>query len=150
MDAIAELSADHRQLEQWFDEFLSTSNMWREWQLAQQICKTIRVHVALGRTLFYPAFEKATGDEIHARELMTEDEAIDALIEEIERAGPTEEAFFAKIYVLYEMFKHHILQEEKARGVFSLARDSTLDLEGLGAQLEARKLQLRRAESALD
>jgi hypothetical protein len=135
-------------VEQYFEEFKTTNNLWREEELAQEICRAIRMHASMDLNLFYPAFEKATGDAAHTRQMIAEDEALDALIDEIERAGPTEDAFFAKIHVLCEMFMHHVQVEEKARGVFSIARNSELDLNRLGDELTAHRHHMESAQHA--
>jgi hypothetical protein len=144
-DAIAVLTADHRQLEHWFSEFQSTKSLLREEELAYEICAAIRIHMELDQEIFYPAVLEATHQEYRHEQAMGEHDAMRDLITEIERTGPTEDMFFAKVHVLCEMFSQHVNQEEKSRGVFFEACHSTLDLDMLGGSIVKRKSQLLRA-----
>ncbi len=55
-DAIALLKADHRQVEQLFEQFQSTRSDSRKQSLAQQVCQALKVHTQLEEEIFYPAF----------------------------------------------------------------------------------------------
>jgi hypothetical protein len=149
-NAITVLTADHRQVQQWFTEFQSTGSLVREESLALDICRAIRVHAEIDEDIFYPAFLEATHEQYKHQEAMREHEAMRDLIGEIERAGPTEDMFFAKVHVLCEMFTHHVKEEEKQRGIFFTAQHSALDLEALGSSIQARKSQLVEANSFLE
>jgi hemerythrin superfamily protein len=144
-DAIAVLTADHRQVQQWFTEFQSNNSLLREEALAHDICSAIRVHTELDEEIFYPAFLEATHEQYKHLEAMREHQAMRDLISEIEHAGPTEDMFFAKVHVLCDMFTHHVQEEEKARGIFYDAQHSALDLDALGGTIQARKSQLLAA-----
>jgi hemerythrin superfamily protein len=146
-DAIALLTADHRRVQQWFNEFQSNDSLLGEQNLAQEICNAIRVHADIDEQVFYPAFLKATHEEYKHQQAMREHEAMRDLIAEIEHAGPTEDMFFAKVHVLCDMFSQHVRQEEKARGIFFEAQHSALDLAALGHSIQARKSQLLAANS---
>ena len=65
------------------------------------------------------------------------------LIAEIEAFGPEDEYFDAKVKVLSEMIKHHVKEEEQRGGMFAKARESDMDLEALGEQIESRKAELQ-------
>src|SRR3569832_1594304 len=43
-DAIALLKADHRQVEEWFEQFEKARSDDRKQELATQICKALKVH----------------------------------------------------------------------------------------------------------
>jgi hypothetical protein len=145
-DAIAVLTADHRQVQQWFTEFQSTNSLPREETLALDICNAIRVHADIDEEIFYPAFLEATREQYKHQEAMREHEAMRDLIKEIEHAGPTEDMFFAKVHVLCDLFTHHVAEEEKARGIFFDAQHSALDLDALGGTIQARKSELLEAD----
>jgi hypothetical protein len=72
------------------------------------------------------------------------------LIEQIEASGPDDEYFDSKVKVLSEMIKHHVKEEEQPGGMFAEARDSDMDLEELGRQMEARKAELMGEDASED
>ena len=77
-----------------------------------------RVHLDIDRNVFYPAL-RAGDEDYTARRCLADHEHISQLLDEIEHAGPTEDAFFAKIHLLCELFREHVQAEEKPRGVFA-------------------------------
>jgi hemerythrin superfamily protein len=141
-DAIALLKADHRQVEQWFEQFESTRSDDRKHKLAQQICQALKVHTEIEEEIFYPAFLQATEDKDMHHEAEVEHGGAKKLIAEIEASGPQDDYYDAKVKVLSEMIKHHVKEEEQRGGMFAEARDSKMDLKALGEQLAARKSEL--------
>lgn len=141
-DAISLLKSDHRQVEQWFEQFESARADGRKKDLAQKICQSLKVHTQIEHEIFYPAFLEATGEEDIHHEAEVEHAGAKKLIAEIEPSGPGDEYFDAKVKVLSEMIKHHVNEEEKRGGMFARARKSSMDLQSLGEQLAARKAQL--------
>jgi hypothetical protein len=141
-DAIALLKADHRQVEDWFEQFEKTRSDERKQQLASQICKALEVHTMIEEGIFYPAFLEATEEEDLHHEAAIEHNGAKKLIAEIEASGPEDEYYDARVKVLSEMIKHHVKEEEQRDGMFAKARQSEMDLEQLGEQLAARKAQL--------
>jgi hemerythrin superfamily protein len=141
-DAIDVLKADHRQVEEWFEQFESTRSDSRKQLLADQICQALRVHTQIEHEIFYPAFLAATGDEDIHHEAEIEHEGAKRLIADIEASGPNDDYYGARVTVLSEMIKHHVNEEERRDGMFSKARKADMDLVGLGQQLEARKSEL--------
>jgi hemerythrin superfamily protein len=147
-NAIAVLTADHRQVQEWFTEFQSSHSLMREETLALDICNAIRMHAEIDEEIFYPAFLEATHEDYKHHLAMEEHQAMRELIDEIEHAGPTEDVFFAKVHVLCDMFTHHVKEEEKSRGIFFEVQQSPLDLDALGHTIQARKSQLMNASIA--
>jgi hemerythrin superfamily protein len=141
-DAISLLKADHRQVEQWFDQFESTRSDSRKQELARRICQALEVHTQIEHEIFYPAFLEATDEEDIHHEAEVEHNAAKKLIAEIKASGPDDDYYDAKVTVLSEMIKHHVNEEEKRDGMFAKARQSDMDLQGLGEQLASRKAQL--------
>src|SRR3981081_2663131 len=141
-DAIALLKADHRQVEQWFEQFESTRSDDRKQRLAQQCCQALKVHTQIEEEIFYPAFLEATEEEEIHHEAEVEHNGAKRLIAEIEASGPDDDYYDAKVKVLSEMIKHHVKEEEKRDGMFAKARKSGMDLEALGEQLATRKAEL--------
>jgi len=141
-DAIALLKADHRQVEEWFEQFEKARSAERKQMLANNICQALRVHTQIEEEIFYPAFYEATEDKDLHHEAIVEHDGAKKLIAEIEQSSPSDDYFDAKLSVLSEMIKHHVKEEEKRGGMFTEARGSTLDLVDLGEQLAARKHEL--------
>src|SRR3954471_4473134 len=128
-DAIALLKADHRQVEEWFEQFEKARDDDRRQKLATNICNALKVHTQIEEEIFYPAFLDATEDEDIHHEAEVEHDGAKKLIAEIEASSPDDEYFDAKVAVLSEMIKHHVREEEKSDGMFGMARKSEMDLD---------------------
>ena len=144
-DAIAVLKADHRDVEDAFEQFKKARDDDRRQELATQICNALKVHTTIEEEIFYPAFLAATGDTDLHHEAEVEHDGAKKLIAEIEASSPADEYFKAKVSVLSEMIKHHVNEEEKRGGMFSEARHADMDLVALGEQLTARKAELEES-----
>jgi hypothetical protein len=99
----------------------------------------LRAHTTIEEEIFYPAFLEATDDKDLHHEAAVEHDGAKKLIAEIEAATPDDEYFDARVTVLSEMIKHHVKEEEQRGGMFAEARDSNMDLDELGRQLQQRK-----------
>lgn len=141
-DAIALLKTDHRQVEQWFDEFEGARSETRKQDLANKICAALKTHTTIEEEVFYPAFLESTGEEDIHHEAAVEHNGAKRLIAEIEGSNPGDDYFDAKVKVLSEMIEHHVKEEEKRGGMFAKARESDMDLSALGEALAARKAQI--------
>jgi hemerythrin superfamily protein len=146
-DAIALLKADHREVEEMFEQFEKSRKDGKKAELAQRICKALRIHTAIEESVFYPAFLEATDEEDIHHEAEVEHAGAKHLMAEIEESGPDDEYFDAKVKVLSEMIKHHVREEEKRDGMFAKAKSSGMDLAALGEQMQERKDELE-AEGA--
>ena len=145
-DAIALLKADHRQVEGWFSQFEKTRSPERKLELAQNICKALKVHTEIEEEIFYPAFLEATDDKDMHHEAEVEHDGAKKLIAVIEGSSPSDDYYDARVKVLSEMIKHHVKEEEQRDGMFAEARKSDMDLNALGEQLAARKAELMGVE----
>ena len=141
-DAIALLKADHHQVREWFEEFQSARSSARKQVLAGQICEALKVHTQVEEELFYPAFLAATGEVAIHHEAEVEHNGAKRLIDEIGSSAAQDDYFDAKVTVLAEMIRHHVNEEEKRDGMFAKARQSDMDLAGLGQRLASRKAEL--------
>jgi hemerythrin superfamily protein len=141
-DAIALLKADHRQVEEWFEQFEKARDDGRKQDLATRICNALTVHATIEEEIFYPAFLEATEDKDLHHEAEIEHEGAKELIAKIEASSPDDDYFDSKVKVLSEMIKHHVKEEERPDGMFAEARKSDMDLDALGEQLAQRKAEL--------
>jgi hemerythrin superfamily protein len=143
LDAVALLKADHRQVEQWFEEFESARSAEKKKHLAANICAALTVHTKIEEEIFYPAFLSATKDKDIHHEAIIEHDGAKKLIAEIKASDPSDDYFDAKVSVLAEMIKHHVKEEEQKDGMFAEAKASKkLDVQALGSELARRKAEL--------
>ncbi len=143
-DAIALLKADHRKVEGLFAKFESARSAEQKQRLAAEICAELTVHTIIEEEIFYPACREKIKDDDLLDEAFVEHDGAKVLVAEIEAGSPTAEFYEAKVSVLSEMIKHHVKEEEKrSEGLFAKARAAGVDMDALGAQMAARKEQLK-------
>ncbi|MEX0807246.1 MAG: hemerythrin domain-containing protein [Dongiaceae bacterium] len=142
MDAIALLKADHRKVEDLFEKFERAKGAERKKALATQICTELTVHTRIEEEIFYPACKNEVEDDL-LDEAYVEHDGAKVLIAEIEASEPDDHFYDAKVKVLSEMIKHHVKEEEKrSEGMFAQAKEAGVDVDALGAQMDARKKEL--------
>lgn len=139
MDAIAMLKADHRKVEEIFEQFEKATSKAKKQQLAEQACLELKVHTVIEEEIFYPACKGAIEEDL-LKEAYVEHDGAKQLINEIEAGSPDEDFYDAKVKVLSEMIEHHVKEEEKrSEGMFSQARAAGLDMDALADAMRARK-----------
>ena len=138
MDAIELLKADHRQVEEWFEEFENTTAPSKKQKLADNICTALKVHTQIEEEIFYPACREAGIEDDMMDEADIEHDGAKKLIAEIEAGKPGDDHYDARVKVLSEMIKHHVKEEEQRDGMFAKAKIADLDLDALGEELKAR------------
>lgn len=141
-DAIALLKADHRKVEDLFEQFEKARSANQKQKLAHEICTELKIHTMIEEEIFYPAFrgkiEDATLDEAYV-----EHDGAKVLVNDIEAGSPDDDYFDAKVTVLSEEIKHHVREEERASdGMFAQCRKTDVDLVELCDRLMARKQEL--------
>jgi hypothetical protein len=141
-DAIALLKADHRAVEELFAKFEKASGDGRKQTLAEEICLELSVHAQIEEEIFYPACEGKVDEDL-LKESYVEHDGAKVLIAEIINGAPSDEFYDAKVKVLQEEIEHHVEEEEKRmEGLFAQARKAGLDMDVLGDELAARKMEL--------
>ena len=142
IDAVALLKADHRKVEDLFEQFEKARSKDRKEALAHEICTELKVHAMIEEKVFYPACRGEIEEDL-IDEAIVEHDGAKVLINEIEAGGPDEEFYDAKVKVLSEMIEHHVKEEEqRVEGMFSQARKAGLPMDDLGARMLAMKEQL--------
>jgi len=142
MDAVALLKADHRNVEDLFEQFEAAKGKAGKAKLAKTICTELIVHTMIEEEIFYPACQGEVEDNV-VEEAYVEHDGAKILISEILAAEPSADFFDAKVKVLSEMIKHHVKEEERrAEGMFAQAKAAGLDMDGLGGALMERKKAL--------
>jgi hemerythrin superfamily protein len=142
MDAIALLKADHRRVEELFEQFEKASGDGRKEKLAREICRELIVHSKIEEEIFYPACDGEIEDDL-LKEAYVEHDAAKVLIAEIEKGEASDEFYEAKVKVLQEEIEHHVKEEERRMdGMFSQAKKAGLDMDALGEEMAQRKAEL--------
>lgn len=142
-NAIAMLTADHREVEELFEQFekLTDRAKARKKKIADQICTALTVHTQIEEEIFYPSVREEIGE---AADLLDEAEVEHAsakdLVMQIQEMDPDDELYDAKVKVLSEQIAHHVEEEEKE--LFPKVKKSELDLDALGEEMAMRKDEL--------
>lgn len=140
VNALDLLEQDHREVEQMFDEFDELEGDEGKEELAQKICMALTVHAQIEEEIFYPAARKATGDNDLIDEAAVEHASAKRLVAEIEEMEVGEDLFDAKVKVLGEQIKHHIMEEEEE--LFPELENAKAEMDAIGAQMAKRKAEL--------
>lgn len=141
-DAIALLKADHRKVDELFDQFEATKAATKKQQIARQICTELKIHTSIEEEIFYPAFRGKIEDDT-LDEAYVEHDGAKVLINDIEAGSAEDDFYAAKVKVLSEEIKHHVHEEEMpSEGMFAQCRKTDVDLVALRDQMMARKEEL--------
>jgi len=142
-DAIALLKADHRKVEELFEQFEATKSPAKQQTIATQICTELIIHTMIEEEIFYPALRGKIEDDT-LDEAYVEHDGAKLLIAQIVAGTPDEDFYEAKVTVLSEEIKHHVKEEEMPKeGMFAQARATDVDLGALRKQIADRKEALK-------
>jgi hemerythrin superfamily protein len=144
-DATTLLRADHKLVDELFDEYEKARSTSKKKQLVAQICTELSVHAQVEEEIFYPAVKRALKDKELVPEATVEHATLKDLIAQVEGVEPEGEMFDAKIKVLAEYVKHHVKEEQNE--MFPKAKATNLDMLALGDKLAERKAELLAARS---
>lgn len=143
-DAIRLLTADHQEVKALFKQYEQLVDDDAEGEerqlLAERICDLLTVHATIEEEIFYPAARASLDDEDLLDEAEVEHASAKDLIAQIKATSPEDELYDAKVTVLGEYIDHHVEEEEGE--MFPKCKKSEMDLDELGAQLQARKADL--------
>ncbi|RVT90362.1 hemerythrin domain-containing protein [Sphingomonas crocodyli] len=141
-DAIALLKADHRKVEDLFEQFEKARGGSRKQKIAHEICVELKIHTMIEEEIFYPAFRGKIEDDI-LDEAYVEHDGAKVLINDIEASSPDAAYYDAKVKVLSEEIKHHVHEEEMpSEGMFAQCRQTDVDLVALRDQMAQLKEEL--------
>jgi len=139
-DAIAILTADHKKVKALFkqyDDLKEDGGTEEKAALAAQICVELTVHAQAEEEIFYPAVRESIEDDDLMDEAEVEHASAKDLIAQLGEADPEDDLFDAKVKVLGEYIDHHVKEEEGE--MFPKAKKAKVDMDALGAEIEARK-----------
>src|SRR4051812_16714667 len=83
-NAVTLLKADHRQVEEMFEQFEKARSEEKKAALAANICSALKAHTTIEEEIFYPAFLEQAGEEDIHHEAIVEHNGAKKLIAEIE------------------------------------------------------------------
>jgi len=115
MDAITELKADHKTVEDLFKRFEKAGGGAHAAQrdIVERIIKELSIHAAVEEQVFYPAVSReveGVADEV--LESLEEHHIVKWVLSELDGMDPDDERFQAKVTVLIENVRHHVKEEE--------------------------------------
>lgn len=130
-NAVTLLTADHRKVEQLFEQYNDTS----DFDVAQQICQEITLHAEVEEAIVYPVLARIDRD----LEQEAEDEHAEAkrLIAEIQQVGDSD-ATPDLVATLQAAIEHHV-SEEESQAFPKLEEQAGDQLDDMGRQIEERK-----------
>lgn len=136
-DACTLLDDDHNEVARMFAQYKAAHDASKQELIASRICQELLVHMQIEEEIFYPAFQKATGDQQLLADANKEHAQARELIASIQAARHD-----AKLMLeLEDAIQHHVNDEREK--MFPKARKTQgLDLMALAQQLEARKSEL--------
>ena len=149
-DAVALLTADHRAVEQLFDQYAGTDDPTQKSELARRICVELTVHSMLEEELFYPACREAGVEDDALDEAQVEHDSVKLFVGDLRNHSVRAPFYDAKVKVLGDYVKHHVAEEERAGdGIFAKASAAGVDMSALGQKISERKpQQLAEAQSS--
>jgi hemerythrin superfamily protein len=135
------LRADHKLVNELFDQFESSRSSAKKQELAAEICMELTIHAQIEEEIFYPVVQQALKDKTLVPEAKVEHETLKYLIAQIQEESPNSELWESKVKVLSEYVKHHVKEEQNE--MFPKVKASKLDLVELGMKLAERKEELK-------
>ncbi|MBK6006301.1 hemerythrin domain-containing protein [Ramlibacter ginsenosidimutans] len=139
-DACTLLDADHNEVIGMFEQYKAAHDARRHELLASQIAQNLVVHMQIEEEIFYPAFQRATGDEALLQDAIREHNEARELIAQIDKDRRNAKLMLA----LEDNILDHVNDEREK--MFPKARATPgMDLMALADQLEARKSELMAA-----
>ena len=142
-DAIGLLRADHKRVNDLFEQFEKTRSANKKKSIVAKICLEMTVHAQIEEEIFYPAVKAALRDKELVPEASVEHASVKDLIAQVRDVEPDGEMYDARVTVMGEFIRHHVKEEQNE--MFPKAKKTRLDMVALGEQLYARQQELLTA-----
>ena len=142
-DAISMLEADHRKVEELFEEFEDAEESAERQETAERICHELEVHAQLEEEIFYPAVAKQADDAAKlVEEAREEHQKMKELIQQLRGLrNADDDQLGEKMEALKECVEHHVEEEEGE--LFPQAKSELGDqMKELGARMQESKREL--------
>jgi iron-sulfur cluster repair protein YtfE (RIC family) len=142
-DAVTLLDEDHNEAIRLFERFKSARQGNTQELITSQLRQALLVHMQIEEEIFYPAYQKATGDNESLEDARKEHSEARELLARLD-ANRQDARLMLE---LEDAILHHVNDEREK--MFPKARSAKgLDLDRLGEQLEARKTELMAGAGA--
>lgn len=138
MDAFSLLKADHRKVEQLFEQ-LESGRGQAKLRVFQQIKTELDLHAHIEEKFFYPALEKPRETHDLTLEAYEEHDVVKKLLRELSRAKSATEEWEAQAKVLKENVEHHVEEEENELFPKAQSALSEEQIEEIGERMAAEK-----------
>lgn len=146
-NAIDLLLDDHRAVEALFDRIEDEQDPDRALEILREIVVELAVHARIEEEIFYPAARAALGSDATAvlDEAAVEHAWLKKMIVDLSVLTDDDGFFRAKVKVLGEYVRHHVLEEEGE--LIPMIESSGIDLVALGRRLRQRRRLLRQVHA---
>ena len=138
MDAFSLLKADHRKVEELFEQ-LESGRGQAKLRVFQQIKTELDLHAHIEEKFFYPALEKPRETHDLTLEAYEEHDVVKKLLRELSRAKSATEEWQAQAKVLKENVEHHVEEEENELFPKAQSALSEEQIEEIGERMAAEK-----------
>ena len=138
MDAFSLLKADHRKVEDLFQQLEAASGK-AKLRVFEQIKTELDLHTHIEEKIFYPALEKPKQTHELTLEAYEEHDVVKKLLKELSRSKSANEEWEAQAKVLQENVEHHVEEEENELFPKAQSALGQEDIEELGERMEAEK-----------
>ena len=138
MDAFELLKADHKKVNELFDQLEAAAGK-AKLNVFDQIKTELELHTHIEEKIFYPALEKPEETHDLTLEAYEEHKTVKTLLAELSGAKTADDEWQAQAKVLRENVEHHVDEEENE--LFDKADQALSDeeIEALGQRMEAEK-----------
>jgi hemerythrin superfamily protein len=141
-DAVAMLTADHRQVRALFQQYADTVDPYLKQIIAEHVFAELTLHMLLEETVFYPAVAEQADTEGKqlVEEALQDHQEIKALLETLQETDD-DAAFEATFHTLREHIDQHV-EEEETRMFPEAAQVLAIHWEEITILLQERKAQI--------
>jgi len=141
-DILALIEADHRKVEELFQELEKAKSSKKTYEFLTQIYTELNLHAKAEELVFYPAMREYDETSKFIEEAEEEHAEAETLLEQIKAISPDDDQFEKKIEQLKKAVQHHVEEEESE--IFEAVRDCMDDdqLKSLGKEFQEAKTKL--------
>lgn len=143
-DILTLIEADHRKVEELFEELEKSKSSKKTYECLTQIYKELNLHAKAEELVFYPAMREYDETAELIEEAEEEHAEAETLLEQIKTMSPDDDQFKHKIEQLKKSVQHHVEEEESE--IFEAVRECMEDgeLKSLGKEFQDAKAKLEK------